>query len=789
MNNLIVQARKADGTILSQVAALVSGNLGESGQWQVTLVVNVPLGTAGNLYAFGLAPDTGALLADDQINVTYGQAPNVTATPTATATPQPKIKIDQPADGSIVDPNQVQVSGSGSAIPGNNVIVRALDAGGYILAEQATTMSGSSGATGNWTVKLSVHANPGSSGSVVAYAIDPTSGLVLTTDRIRVTYGQAPAPVPPMLKINQPTQGATVDAGNGFVVSGVSAALPTNTIVVQLYNPANQIIYQTVTSPGSSGQWSVAIRLYIATGTPARIWVFSPSPVNGQPLVGDQVNITLSSPCLVRTDWPTYVVQPGDTIYSIAQSIGVDMATLILGNCLTNPNVIAVGQILYVPTLPPPGIVPSTPAVTITLPTANGILPVAGSVIVTGSSSWTQPGTVLVRALDNMGKVLDEKRAIALGAAVNGLWQWQVPLNLTDAVTGTFGTLFAYVPSAQGSLFAAYQAIPIIYGADQSLPYISIQSPAPYVAQSLDQGVVVKGVARGITSGFVTVQALDSAGNVLAQLPTIVQSAQAGGQGTWVVTLPVTWIGHGRIVVSANDAASGALITQAAVTVLFGTPSSQASYVHVTYPLPDTLLRSSNDLIAVAGYAGGLITNTVYLSALDAGNRVRFVIPVTVDLATGRWVIIPSSSRPFTEDGTFTILAGATEPSTGEIIASDRINLRIQRPAVTGQVVISSNVAPPTNTTLSLSIVGMPVNSSQQQETLTQQTLVVGTQMTVPFALPYDPALVDPSRLYLLAAEIDDANGNALYTSRQPIAVITQGAPTAGIEVTVEPVQ
>jgi hypothetical protein len=112
------------------------------------------------------------------------------------------------------------------------------------------------------------------------------------------------------------------------------------------------------------------------------------------------------------------------------------MATLIYGNCLSNPNVIEVGQVVYVPSLPAPGIVPGTPAVTFTAPSANGIVPVAALAPVTGESSWTQPGTVLVRALDNMGKVLDEKRATALAPALNGTWQWQVQLNLAGAVTG-----------------------------------------------------------------------------------------------------------------------------------------------------------------------------------------------------------------------------------------------------------------------------------------------------------------------------------------------------------------
>lgn len=71
--------------------------------------------------------------------------------------------------------------------------------------------------------------------------------------------------------------------------------------------------------------------------------------------------------CIPRTDWPTYVVQRGDTLYRIGLRFGVDSTTLANANCLSNINRIEVGQALRVPPVavvtpaPPPVIVPPAP--------------------------------------------------------------------------------------------------------------------------------------------------------------------------------------------------------------------------------------------------------------------------------------------------------------------------------------------------------------------------------------------------------------------------------------------
>jgi LysM repeat protein len=64
-------------------------------------------------------------------------------------------------------------------------------------------------------------------------------------------------------------------------------------------------------------------------------------------------------PCGPPFGWVIYIVQPGDTLYSIAQAFGTTVTALQQANCLGSSTLIRAGQRLYVPyratsTPPPP---------------------------------------------------------------------------------------------------------------------------------------------------------------------------------------------------------------------------------------------------------------------------------------------------------------------------------------------------------------------------------------------------------------------------------------------------
>lgn len=57
------------------------------------------------------------------------------------------------------------------------------------------------------------------------------------------------------------------------------------------------------------------------------------------------------TPCIPQYSWPSYLVQKGDTLFSLARAIDSNVYELMLANCLLD-DLIDVGQFLFVPRLP-----------------------------------------------------------------------------------------------------------------------------------------------------------------------------------------------------------------------------------------------------------------------------------------------------------------------------------------------------------------------------------------------------------------------------------------------------
>ncbi|MES0361479.1 MAG: Gmad2 immunoglobulin-like domain-containing protein, partial [Anaerolineales bacterium] len=104
--------------------------------------------------------------------------------------------------------------------------------------------------------------------------------------------------------------------------------------------------------------------------------------------------------------------------------------------------------------------------------------------------------------------------------------------------------------------------------------FITIAEPTQGARLDITWQVEVKGLAGGLFEGNVVVQALDAAGNILAQEPTTIQSPEAGigGAGPWSVNLnidaePGT---QGQIFAFSNSPVDGSLIAEDQVDVGFG---------------------------------------------------------------------------------------------------------------------------------------------------------------------------------------------------------------------------
>ena len=110
----------------------------------------------------------------------------------------------------------------------------------------------------------------------------------------------------------------------------------------------------------------------------------------------------------------THVVQPGETLSSIAWKYGVNYWDIAALNGLANPNLIYVGQVLLIPTTGPvPTPSPTVPtvqeAIIISSPAADATI--SSPVTVTGYGAAFE-NTLAVRVLDETGTVIGEGQAM-----------------------------------------------------------------------------------------------------------------------------------------------------------------------------------------------------------------------------------------------------------------------------------------------------------------------------------------------------------------------------------------
>ena len=202
--NIVVEVLDPQGNVLDrQPATLKGSNVGTGGEgtWSTDLTIQVEPGTAGKIWAYAPSPKDGSILAEDVVEVSLGR----------TAAVEAYIQIAEPAQGALVDITKpVVVGGSGAGLPEGNVVVEALDRQGNLLDRQPATLKGqdvATGGEGTWSTELRIEVEPGTAGTIRAYATSPKDGSTIAEDSVEVSLGQTPS-VEPYLRIDEPAQGS-----------------------------------------------------------------------------------------------------------------------------------------------------------------------------------------------------------------------------------------------------------------------------------------------------------------------------------------------------------------------------------------------------------------------------------------------------------------------------------------------------------------------------------------------------------------------------------------------------
>ena len=800
-NTVVVQALDANGALLAEQSATVDAAPGGSGPWRAVLSYPAqPVGSQGRIYAFARQPGGGNLVAESAVDVAFGSAPvEPVVTPETEAVEETlparpgNLVILRPANGAVLFTERpIDVAGRVQDPAAGEISVQVLAPNGALLAESTATPD----QTGSWAAALTV-GRVNTPATVYAFVRSPVDGSVADDDAVFVRLASAVTlasePRPPAMAITAPIDGAVVDTAGGFVVAGVVSGAYQNNVMVRVRDAYGRTLRQLSTTADELGNWSVVVRMLVANGAPGTIYAFTVSPADGAIVADDLVRVTFTSRCELRTDWQTYVVQPGDSLIGIAQATGSTARDLLLANCLNNPNHLESGQRVVVPQLPPADEPTAlTPEVTIQSPAGGAVIDLASPLVVAGASNGSLPGSVFVRILDNAGAVIGETRAnVVTEADAAGVWTWQAQFDASTLPPGSRGAVFAYLPSPRDGQLQAAAASNVIFGAvEPAPPFVTIESPLPYAAVGADGNVLVTGRGGGLLDGTVVVQLLDSYGNVRAQMPTTIASEQPGGEGEWRIVLPMTYVGRGKVSAFSANPADGSITAATTRSVIFGDPGAQPTSVLITFPLPGTIVTGEGPVTALAGYARGTGADAVQVMIYGQGGRLLFWQPAAVDPATGLWTLVTAEPLDIQSEQELVVQVVAVDPTYGTVAAEDRMQLRLVRPRVTGTVSSPGEVTLPATAVLSISIQNTSaVDAPPEAVQLARQVIVNPGQMPIEFAIPYNPADVDGGAAYGVIARIEDGLGNLLYTNAQPTPVLTQGNPTAGVAVVVEPAQ
>lgn len=292
---IFVRVLDPNGNTIFEVPATV-GQPDAQGNatWQALLDVNMQTGIWGTIFVYSPTPFAITPMIADAVNVVFGQA-----------NPGPYVTISSPLPYAVIDSAApFSVSGRGGRLFEGNVVVRALDMQGNVLAETATTVNSpnaGTGGEGDWQTQLSVNVAPGTRGAIVALSTSAQDGSVVAFSSIYVTYGD-PVENANFVRINAPLPGSNVDPSQTLMIAGTADQRAGNTVTVQIVDDRGNVLVEqprnlNPSAEGDFGVWQMLVELRgMSPGTHLRINALTTSRANGQALASDSVDITVGQP-------------------------------------------------------------------------------------------------------------------------------------------------------------------------------------------------------------------------------------------------------------------------------------------------------------------------------------------------------------------------------------------------------------------------------------------------------------------------------------------------------------
>ena len=333
----------------------------------------------------------------------------------------------------------------------------------------------------------------------------------------------------------------------------------------------------------------------------------------------------------------------------------------------------------------------------------------------------------------------------------------------------------------------------------QPVVFITITDPNQGALLDLTWAVTVKGQAGGLFEGNVVVQALDAAGNVLAQQPTTIHAPDAGvgGSGSWSLDLriaaePGT---QGQVVAFSTSSVDGSIVAVDSIHVGFGESLGRDELVmvedhlwrlallNVRTLIENTLITLQFNNFQASGPGGCNLYNTSYERR---GSDINFGLVTS----TAKECELPEGLMA-QEAAYFT----AMEQVVSYRIENQKLSmfdrsgnlLLVFDAVVMGNIGTPSEVELPDDAVVYISLGDVSLAAAEAQ-LIAEQVITGETKFPIPFTVTYNPREIIETHTYAIGVRIEDSSGNLLFINPTSYQVIT-GGNLSQVEVLVEAVQ
>jgi uncharacterized lipoprotein YbaY/heat shock protein HslJ len=334
-----------------------------------------------------------------------------------------------------------------------------------------------------------------------------------------------------------------------------------------------------------------------------------------------------------------------------------------------------------------------------------------------------------------------------------------------------------------------------------SQPPLSITITEPVQGDNLDLtwAVKVSGQVGGLFEGSLVVQALDAAGNILAQAPATVNTTGAGTgvSGSWSVDLSINAQtgSQGQIVAFSPSQGGDSWIAEDRIDVGFGENLLKHDLVRVDEhlwklvtlnerpPLEDTYLTLQFDRFQAGGFGG---CNNFRTSFERSGTRLNFGFVTS----TAKECELPAGVMA-QESAYFSALEQITTYHIGDtqftLVDNSGVERLVYDAVVIGTVNGPNDIQLPEDSVISVQLIDNSI-ADPLSNLINELQIIGNAQLPFSFSLIYNPKRIIDDHVYVVGVQIEDSLGTLLYINSAAIHVITAGNPSI-INIPIEPFQ